>query len=69
MANGIRLTCDDKFITPKTIARQLGLSLATVYRMLESGEIPCIRLGHSYRIAQNAYEEWLSSQQQDGGGL
>lgn len=69
MANGTGLTCGDKFITPKTIAHQLGLSLATVYRMLDSGAIPCIRLGRSYRIAERSYEEWLSSQQQDGGSL
>lgn len=65
------LTLQDRFISPKAVAHQLGLSMATVYRLLEEGEIPCIRAGRSYRIPARLYEEWLSKRQQakDDGGL
>jgi len=62
------LTCKDRFIGPKAVAHQLGLSMATVYRLLEEGEIPCIRAGRSYRIPTRLYEEWLSARKQKGDG-
>ena len=36
--------------TPEEVARILRMSLASVYRRLEDGEIPSIRVGGLYRI-------------------
>ncbi len=36
--------------TPEEVARILRISVASIYRRLEDGEIPSIRIGAIYRI-------------------
>ena len=38
------------WLTPKAVARQLSVSVTTVYRLIELGDIPAIRIGRQYRI-------------------
>ena len=45
-------------ITVKEICTRLHLSERTVYTLLESREIPCIRLGRTWLISRYAYEKW-----------
>ena len=45
--------------TPQDLSEVLGVSRASVYRGLRSGNIPCIRLGKRFVIARAAIEEWL----------
>ncbi len=40
-------------------ARLIGVSRTTAYRMLESGELPCVRFRRSVRIPRAALETWI----------
>lgn len=44
------MTVERQAYTPDEVARILRISLATVYRRLEDGELPSIRIGDLYRI-------------------
>lgn len=41
------------------IATTLRVSKMTVYRLLDSGELPAIRVGRSFRITRKAVAEYL----------
>jgi excisionase family DNA binding protein len=41
------------------VARRLDVSAATVYRYIERGELPAIRLGRSVRVSRRVFEEWV----------
>ena len=45
--------------TPADIQAMLGIRLQTVYGMLQSGEIPSIRIGRNYKISKEKFDEWL----------
>lgn len=37
-------------LTVQEVAEMLGMSKMTIYRLVEIGEIPCLRIRHSIRI-------------------
>lgn len=41
-------------LTPLEVMDILGVGKNTVYRLLNSGELPAIRIGKSWRINENA---------------
>lgn len=41
------------------IAQRLEIGRQKVYRMLEDGTIPAIRVGHQWIVTRHAFEEWL----------
>jgi excisionase family DNA binding protein len=43
-------------------AERLAVSRATLYRMLQRGEIPTVRIGTAVRIPASALERWLAGQ-------
>jgi excisionase family DNA binding protein len=45
-------------ITVPEIARRLGIGRLAVYGLVESGEIPAIRVGRRWIITRQAYEQW-----------
>jgi excisionase family DNA binding protein len=47
------------FLTVQEVAARLNVSKMTVYRLVHSGEIPAVRLGHSFRVSEPAVEEYL----------
>lgn len=50
-------------ITAKDIAIRLRVSPMTVYRMLETGEIPSMRFGRLYRVYRDQFEAWLEAKE------
>jgi excisionase family DNA binding protein len=46
-------------LTPAEVAVRLGLSRSKVYRMIERGELPSLRIGRAVRVPCRAFEEWL----------
>jgi excisionase family DNA binding protein len=36
--------------TPREVARLLGISRTTVYRLIQSGDIPTVRMGENGRV-------------------
>lgn len=46
-------------LSPKQLAEYLQLSQRTVYRLLERGGIPAIKVGGQWRFRRAAVDEWL----------
>jgi len=56
-----------KAYSPKEVQEMLGISQTTVYRWLESGRLPAVKIGKLWRIPADALEELLSAEGgQDG---
>ena len=47
-------------MTAKELARYLRLSEATVYRKVDSGEIPYVKLGRLIRFPKAVIDRWLA---------
>lgn len=49
-----------KLLTPKDIQNDLKLSKNTIYKLIQLHDFPKIKIGHTYRIPENQYKEWIS---------
>ena len=49
-------------LTVKELAKLLRLSRQTIYKMLEEGSIPALRMGSQWRFDRDTIEAWLASQ-------
>jgi excisionase family DNA binding protein len=48
------------FLTVAEVARAMRLSKATVYRLMQAGEIPAVRFGRSYRVPEAAVSAYIA---------
>lgn len=48
----------DGRITVNEIAKRLDIGRLAVYQMLETGELPGIRLGRRWIVTRQAFEQW-----------
>lgn len=46
-------------LTVQEVARMLGLSEVTIYRLAKKGEIPARKVGRSWRFSRSAIEKWV----------
>lgn len=51
---------DSKLLTRAEAQQILRVSKSTMYTMLRTGEIPSIRVGHTYRIPESALDAFLN---------
>ncbi|GAA2521790.1 helix-turn-helix domain-containing protein [Rarobacter incanus] len=49
------------FLTVAEVAERMRVSKMTVYRLVHSGELPAVRVGKSFRVPQQALNEYLNS--------
>jgi len=54
-----REVCFAMFISHQEIARELGISRATVKKWISQGKLPAVRFGKQKRIPRKAFESWL----------
>ncbi|MFQ6117810.1 MAG: helix-turn-helix domain-containing protein [Candidatus Bipolaricaulia bacterium] len=52
----------DGFIKPSEASRYLGIPIGEIYKMLDAGELPGVRLGDRWRIRLSALERWLDEE-------
>jgi excisionase family DNA binding protein len=52
---------ESKRITAPEIARELAISVPTVYAMLQARKIPNIRQGKLYIVSREAFGRWLAT--------
>lgn len=64
----------ENLLTLKEVAKLLRLSPQTLYKMLEQGEIPAVKIGSQWRFDREQLKSWLEnhgadvgSQSQNGG--
>ena len=48
-----------RFLTVAEVAEVMRVSKMTVYRLVHAGEMPAVRFGRSYRVPENAVEQYL----------
>jgi excisionase family DNA binding protein len=49
------------FVTVGEVARQLRVSNMTVYRLINAGELPAVRIGKSYRLRVDDVDAYLAA--------
>ena len=49
-----------EIMTPRDAAEYLSIHVRTIYRLVKNGEIPCRKVGGSWRFKKDALDEWLS---------
>jgi excisionase family DNA binding protein len=50
-----------RFLTVAEVADVMRVSKMTVYRLVHSGEMPAVRVGRSFRVPQDALEQFLAT--------
>lgn len=48
-----------RFLTVAEVAAIMRVSKMTVYRMVHGGELPAIRVGRSFRVPEDAVNDYL----------
>jgi excisionase family DNA binding protein len=49
-----------EIMTPREAAEYLSVHVRTIYRLVKNGEIPCRKVGGSWRFKKEVLDEWLS---------
>jgi excisionase family DNA binding protein len=50
-----------RYVTVAEVAGQLRVSNMTVYRLVQSGHLPAVRVGRSYRIREEDVDSYLAA--------
>ena len=48
-----------RFLTVQEVADLMRVSSMTVYRLIKAGELPAVRVGRSFRVSEEAVNEYL----------
>jgi excisionase family DNA binding protein len=48
-----------RFLTVAEVATVMRVSKMTVYRLVHSGELPAVRVGRSFRVPEDAVNDYL----------
>jgi excisionase family DNA binding protein len=59
MAADVTPLSDVKFLTVAEVATIMRVSKMTVYRLVHSGELEAIRVGRSFRVPEQAVNQYL----------
>jgi len=51
-----------RFVTVGEVATLLRVSNMTVYRLVQAGQLPAVRVGRSYRIREDDVDKYLAGQ-------
>jgi excisionase family DNA binding protein len=54
---------DDTLLSVSDIAEHLKVSKMTVYRLIRSGKLDAVRIGHSFRVTLSAVEAYVRGAQ------
>ncbi|MBZ8177626.1 excisionase family DNA-binding protein [Corynebacterium poyangense] len=56
-----------KFVTVAEVAEAMRVSKMTVYRLVHSGTLPAVRVGRSFRVPEQAVNDYLERSVYDVG--
>ncbi len=56
-----------QFLTVAEVAALMRVSKMTVYRLVHNGELPAVRVGHSFRVHAKAVHDLLETSYFDAG--
>ncbi len=52
---------DQLLLKAEEVAKALGLGRSKVYEMMQSGELPVVRIGRSVRVSRSALAAWVEA--------
>jgi excisionase family DNA binding protein len=55
-------TAHTRFLTVGEVARVLRISTMTVYRLINAGQLPAVRIGRSFRLRQEDLDRYVAGQ-------
>lgn len=58
---------DPKFLTIAEVAALMRVSKMTVYRLVHGGDLAAVRVGRSFRVAEDDVNEYLRKSFYDAG--
>lgn len=50
-----------RYLTVAEVAETMRLSRMTVYRLVQRGDLPAVRVGRSYRVPADALDAYLAA--------
>ena len=56
-----------RFLTVSEVAEMLRVSSMTVYRLINSGELPAVRIGKSFRLREEDVDKYLADRYTEAG--
>jgi excisionase family DNA binding protein len=56
-----------RFLTVREVATLLRVSSMTVYRLIKAGELPAVRVGRSFRVAEVDVDRYLAARYTQAG--
>jgi excisionase family DNA binding protein len=56
-----------RFLTVQEVADLLRVSSMTVYRLIKAGDLPAVRVGRSFRVAEADVDAYLASRYTQAG--
>ena len=59
MSTNERPLSEVRFLTVAEVATVMRVSKMTVYRLVHSGELPAVRVGRSFRVPEQAVNDYL----------
>ncbi len=48
-----------EIMTIKQIAKYLQVDIRTIYRLAQKGEIPCFKIGYTWRFKKEKIDKWI----------
>lgn len=60
------LTGTEGFLTTEEVLAYLQVNLRTVYRLIDAGKLPAVRVGRQWRFRRKDIDAWLNSQRAAG---
>jgi excisionase family DNA binding protein len=62
----VDLTGTEGFLTTEEVLAYLQVNLRTVYRLIDAGKLPAVRVGRQWRFRRKDIDAWLDSQRAAG---
>ena len=58
---------DDRVFTIIELAEYLKIPKSTLYKLVRSGSVPCLKVGKHWRFHKRAIDAWLTQQNRGDG--
>ncbi len=56
-----------RFLTVQEVADLMRVSSMTVYRLIKAADLPAVRVGRSFRVAESDVDAYLASRYTEAG--
>jgi len=53
---------DDRVLTIIELAKYLKIPKSTLYKLVRSGSVPCVKVGKHWRFHKDSIDAWLTHQ-------